>query len=71
MIGNWITLGARQGGGLEIKELGHWIHLKKNAPGSDQRPMVVGGEEQTQLLAGLPGGLNSTNTGVLWSALAD
>ena len=28
MIGNWITPGARQGGGLEIKELGHWQHLK-------------------------------------------
>ena len=42
-----------------------------NAPSSDQRPMGAGWEEQTQLLAGFPGGLNSTNTGVLWDALAD
>ena len=25
MIGNWITADARQGGGLEIKDLGHWL----------------------------------------------
>ena len=42
-----------------------------NAPGSDQRPMGAEGEAETQLLAGLPGGLNSTNTGVLWVDLAD
>jgi hypothetical protein len=71
MIGNGITPGARQGGGLEIKELSHWQHLKNNAPSSDQRQMGAGGEAETQLLAGLPGGLNSTNTGVLWGALAD
>jgi len=71
MIGNWITPGARQGGGLKIKELSHWQQLKNNAPGSDQRPMGAGGEAETQLLAGLPGGLDSTNTGVLLSALAD
>jgi len=29
MIAEGITPGARQGGGLEIKELSHWQHLKK------------------------------------------
>jgi hypothetical protein len=65
MIGNWIAADTRQGGGLEIKDLCHWQHLKNNAPGSDQRPMGTTGEAEIQLLAGLPGGFNSTNTGVL------
>jgi len=71
MIAEGITPGARQCGGLEIKELCHWQHIKNNAPGSDQRRMGAGGEAEILLLAGLPGGLNSTNTGVLWGALAD
>jgi hypothetical protein len=29
MIGNWITPEARQGGGLEIKDLGHWLQAKQ------------------------------------------